>query len=279
MDRHPVARHSRRHSCRWRSRLMGNPRCGLTLGLSLRGFSLGLMPRTYPGAMRFGLSLGFLGGLGLRWREITAKAKSDSTSSAESAFTGSAAVVQMIGIDVIERSRLNSDMTKEPIINSTTPTERHGSIRQGSRRRVAKKIRPVLAKEAVCKHRDPAGAISVRVAWPKHVGNIVAGRACSTRAIAKGVAADVGLNREMVEPADSHGKIPSIQLQLLGGRLRAEGLVIAKVGVAGGKIDWDGLSGSDAEQKKSCQSDVDKFSHVPCIAPPGAAKNDTTERI
>jgi hypothetical protein len=43
--------------------------------------------------------------------------------------------------------------------------------------------------------------------------------------------------------------------------------VKAEVGVAAEYIHgWNVLSGSDAEKKKRCQSEVDKFLHVPYCA-------------
>ena len=69
--------------------------------------------------MRLGLLLGLLRRLGLTRRKITAKSKSDSARDAEVALVGSAEAVQVTGVDIIDRPKLNSDMTKEPTINAT----------------------------------------------------------------------------------------------------------------------------------------------------------------
>ncbi len=69
-------------------------------------------------SLRFLLGLGLFRSLGLRRREITAKAKSDAASDAEVALVRRAEAVQVAGEDIIGRPKLKSDMTKEPIINA-----------------------------------------------------------------------------------------------------------------------------------------------------------------
>jgi hypothetical protein len=65
---------------------------------------------------RFGL--GLFWSLGLSRRKFAAKSESDSARNAEVTLVGSAEAVQVTGEDIVARSQLKSNMTKEPIINA-----------------------------------------------------------------------------------------------------------------------------------------------------------------
>jgi hypothetical protein len=199
--------------------------------------------------MRLGLSLRFLWSLGLRWRKITAKAKSDSAGNAEVALVERAEAVQMAGEDVIGRPKLNSDMAKEPIVNATARGERHRLIGHGIPGE-RKYIRPVLANQAVYKAGEFVGAIPKREAWPQPPGEIVALQSRNTTAIAPLVAAEVPLQTKVMKQAYRSGKLPAIELQLLGARLRARRHVKVQVRVAAEYIHRRNILRGRSAQKK-----------------------------
>jgi hypothetical protein len=77
---------------------------------------------------------------------------------------------------------------------------------------------------------------------------------------------------------DRRGEFPAVKSQPLSGRVGAGGQAKVEVRVAPEYIDcWNILSGSNAEKKESCQSEVDKFLHVSYCASRECKKNGTTD--
>src|ERR1035437_238543 len=263
MDRHPATRRRRRHTRRSPSRLRSGRHRSRRLALSRRlrrlpfgrrrlGFMPGPNPRTMgPGlSLRFFLGLGLLRSLGFSRRETTAKAKSDSDRDAEVALVRPAEAVQVAGEDIIDRSKLNSDMTREPIIDAAARRERHRRIGHGSRGD-GKNIRPVLTHQAVHKACQFARTISKVETWSKPPREIVAFQIQNLTAIVKPVVAEIPLKGEAMEQAYRGGKLQAIEVQLLGGRFRARRHVKVHVRVAAEYIDRRNiLSGSNAQKKE-----------------------------
>ena len=153
------------------------------------------------------LGLGLLRSLGLACRKFSAKSKSDSARGAEAALAGNGVAVQVMGIYIIDRPQLNSDVTKEPIIKATAAGERHRGIGDG--KSGLWKIHPVSPNQTVYKARDPAGAIPYSKAGSKHVGKIAAVHG-TTAAIAQAVVAEVCLGGKMMKQADRGGEFPAL---------------------------------------------------------------------
>lgn len=66
--------------------------------------------------MSLGLDLGFFWSFGLRLREISTEAESDSASNAETTLARSAVVREVVGVEVIGGSELKTDVTEKPEI-------------------------------------------------------------------------------------------------------------------------------------------------------------------
>lgn len=194
-----------------------------------------------------GLNFGFLGGFGLFVRKLAAKAKRDSTRGSEASLAGSAVIGQVIGVHVIDRAKLQSDVTKEPEVAAAARSIRHRCIRDGAEGRGAQKVGLISANQRVSKIGKPLRAITQREPRAKHVGDVLARDTAGSGAIVHLVAADVSLDSEMMKLARGDRKIPAVQLQLLIGRQTAGRLIKCQVRVAAKDIHGKVLRGSDTK--------------------------------
>ena len=115
------------------------------------------MPGPNQGTVRLRLTLSLGRCLRLTRRQSTAKSKRDSCGSAEAVLGGKAEVVQVAGVEVIDRPQLKSDVTKRPIINANASSNRHRCICYGAPG--IQKSGIVSTRQAVHEARDPAGVI------------------------------------------------------------------------------------------------------------------------
>src|ERR1700722_3201564 len=191
-----------------------------------------LVPGTKLGTSAIGFDFGFFR---FSRREIAAKSKRNATSKPIAALTGSAFVVQVVGIEIIKRSKLKSNVPIEPKIKASTRCHRHRRIvNRGicASRLQAEKSRPILANQGVSEVGDSAGTIANRITRPNHVREVAAGDTGNVSAIAQSVAAEVSFNRDVMEESDRCRKLPSVERELFIRSQTTRWLIEMEVGIA-----------------------------------------------
>lgn len=230
------------------------------------------MPWPNPGTMPLGLRFRllwrlrlfrFFRSLGLTRRQIAAKSQCDPSGRAEAALAGNAVVVQVIGVEKIDRPKLQSDMTKDPIVKTTARRCRHGRI--SCRSHAHRRIQTVPPNQSMHKARHLAGPITEHETRPKHVRKTAAIQS-GAFATAELVAAEVCLSCKTIKQVDRNGCFPAIQSQSLRGtsQSRVRGQIKVEIRVPAENVDCRcALSGSNPyHNRKSEQNDGDKILHV-----------------